>query len=128
MEVIEAFLVVLAIGGLLCGVAWFFWRRRIQQSWRWRAPFCFLVAASVTPSAIKFFGDWSLVPAAFIAPIAFAGDSEWRYGFLFGMLPIILVATAILGTWTIIVKRRNRVAQQDSAPNTGRASAPPAAG
>jgi hypothetical protein len=109
MSAIEPFLVVFAAGALLCGVAWFFVRTRIRHSWHWRAPFCFLLAASITPTAIKFWGSWSVVPAASIAPITFCGDSDWSIGFLFGLLPILGVASIIFVVWTIM-RRRSYVA------------------
>ena len=111
MEQIEAFLEVFAAGGLLCGIAWFLARKRIRQSWHWRVPFCLLVAASITPTAIKFWGSWSFIPAAFFAPVIFGFDRDsLTTGFLLGWLPICLVASVIFGFWQIILRRHNHVA------------------
>ncbi len=110
MSIIEAFLEVFAVGGLLCGIAWYFARRRIQQSWRWRAPFCFLVAATITPTGFYFWGSWSIIPAAFVAPITFAFDKDMPTGLLLGMLPILAVASIGFGIWTFILRRHAHVA------------------
>ena len=96
MEQIEAFLVVLGVGGLICGVVWFLAHKRIGQSWCWRALFCFLMAASITPTAIKFWGSWSFIPAAIFVPSIFGFDRDsLATGLLLGLLPICLVACVI---------------------------------
>jgi glucan phosphoethanolaminetransferase (alkaline phosphatase superfamily) len=110
MSIIKAFLAVFAVGGLFCGAAWVFARRRIQQSWRWRAPFCFLIAASVTPSAIKISKSWAPIPAVFIVPVIISDANDMRFGLLFGMLPIFVVASIIFVVWTIILRRHSHVA------------------
>lgn len=109
MIAIKLFLPVLAVGVLLCGAAWFFARRRIQQSWRWRAPFCFLIAAFVTPSAIKIGESWFLIPAVFITTVIISEVNDKRYGLLFGILPIFVVASIIFVVWTIILRRHSHV-------------------
>jgi hypothetical protein len=110
MRIIEAFLGVFAVGGLLCGVAWYLARRRIQQSWCWRAPFCFLVAATITPTGFHFWGSWFIIPAAFVAPITFAFDKDMPTGLILGMLPIIVVSSIIFGIWTFILGRNDHEA------------------
>jgi hypothetical protein len=111
MSIIEAFLEVFAVGGLLCGVAWYFARGRIKQSWCWRAPFCFLIAAAITPTGFHFWGSWFVVPAAFVAPFTFAFDKEdMRTGLLLGVLPIFFVSSIIFGIWTFILRKRVDVA------------------
>ena len=105
MRSMEAFLAVLAVGGLLCGTAWILARRRIRQSGLWRAPFCLLLAVFVTPSVVKIGGSWVLIPAVFIAPVAISDADDVRAGLLFGVLPIVLVAGMVFVVWTIIVRR-----------------------
>ena len=111
MRLFKDFLEVFAVGGLLWGVVWLFARKRIQQSWRWRGPFCFLIAISITPTAIKIGESWSLIPAAFIALFAPFGDNgDMRYGLLFGLLPILAVASIIFVVWSIILRKLQHVA------------------
>jgi len=110
MITIKLFLPVLAVGGLLCGAAWVFARRLIQQSWLWRAPFCFLIAAFVTPSAMKVGESWFPIPAVFITTFIISEVNDMRYGLLYGILPIFVVASIIFVVWTIILRRHSHVA------------------
>lgn len=111
MSIIELFLAVFAIGGFVCGVIWFFAHKRIQRSWPWRATFCFLIAASITPTAFIFWDSLTFIPAVFSIPFVFSFNHQDSLDALLrGVLPICAVASLIFGVWTIILRRRNRVA------------------
>jgi hypothetical protein len=100
------FLTVFAVGGFLCGMAWLFARRLIRQSKWWRAVFCLLIAATITPTCFPFFG-WTVAPAAVMALLVF-GHSNVLAGFLYGVLPVVAVASLGLVVWSLIVSRRHR--------------------
>ena len=110
MDTIEPFLYVFAVGGFICGLTWLFGRRLIQESPLARGSLCFLMAATITPTAVKVLWSWSVIPAVAWAPITFCGDKDWIYGFLYGLLPILAVAAGIFGIWSAILRRRSRVA------------------
>jgi hypothetical protein len=110
MIAIEPFLYVFAVGGFICAAMWLFCRKMIRRSWVARAIFCFLVAATITPTAVKFLWSWSVIPAIAFAPITFCGDKDWIYGFLYGTIPICAVASIIFGVWVFILRRHEHVA------------------
>ena len=110
MDAIEPFLYVFAVGGFICAAGWLFGRKLIQRSWLARAVFCFLVAATITPTAVKFLWSWSVIPAIAVAPITFCGDEDWIYGFLYGTLPICVVASIVFGVWAMILARHDHAA------------------
>ena len=74
-------------------------------------PFCILIAASITPTAFKFWSSWSFIPAVFFAPAIFDFDRDsLATGLLLGVLPIFLVASIVFGVWTFILRRHDHVA------------------
>ncbi len=102
------FLTLFAAGGFICGVAWIFSRRRVQHSWRWRAPFCFLIAAIVTPSAIKISESWTPIPAVYILPVIVSHAADERFSLVFGVFPIFAVTIALFVVWMFLLRKNGR--------------------
>jgi hypothetical protein len=109
MDTLEPFFYVVGIGGFICTVLWLLGRKLIRRSWLARAVFCFFVAASITPTAVKVLWSWSVIPAIAWAPITFCGDKTWIYGFVFGLLPILVVAGVVFWIWTAVCSKRDHV-------------------
>jgi hypothetical protein len=108
MNTIEAFLAVYAVGGLICGVTWYFARKFIQQSWRWRAVFCLLVGATIAPTLFYFWSSWVVWPAALMLLLVLDGGKNGLLALLYGALPILVVATVAFSIWSFIIRRRHR--------------------
>jgi hypothetical protein len=105
MDTIEAFLVVLAVGGLISGATWIFARKLIHRSWRWRAAFCFLLGGTIAPSIFYFWSGWVIWPAALMVYAAFDGGKQGLMALLLGVVPILLTATLLFSIWSIILRR-----------------------
>jgi hypothetical protein len=108
MNTIEAFLVVYAVGGLICGVTWFFARKIIQRSWLWRGVFCILVGATIAPTIFYFWSSWVVWPAALMLLLVFDGGKNGLLALLYGALPMLVVATVAFSIWSFIIRRRHR--------------------
>ena len=101
------FLTVFIVGGLVCAIAWLFARRLICRSRWWRAVFCILIAATITPTCIHLFDDWVVAPATLIMLLAFHSDNVLMT-LLYGALPILAVAGLVFMLWSVVASRRQR--------------------
>ena len=94
----------------MVSVVWFAARKRIQQSWRWRAALSLLLALVVTPTVFRLVGESSVLPAVVLIPnfVAelFAGGIDLWWGLLYLALPITVVATIIFVVWAGVRVRR----------------------
>ena len=108
MSTLYVFLPVLAVGGSICGVMWYFSRRLIQQSWPWRAVFCMLVGVTIAPTFF-IFESIVVLPAVIMLRAVFDGgkDALWCF-FVFGVLPILCTGGMIFALWSVIIWRRQR--------------------
>ena len=98
------FLSVILGGGLVCALFWYFARKKIHESRWWLALFSVLFAATITPTCFPFiFGDWIVAPATLIS-LAVVERSNFLFGLLFGVLPILIVA----GLFFTFLSRRYR--------------------
>ena len=103
MELITAFLITWAIGGILAALA--FWLTRRVSRVR-RIPICsFIVAVAFTPSVVLQHTS-AVLPAALILGFSpFEPMYGWSYGLMFGALPIAIVWGLIASIWGLTVKR-----------------------
>jgi membrane-anchored protein YejM (alkaline phosphatase superfamily) len=108
MNTIEPFLVVFAIGGLLCGVTWLLARKLIHRSWHWRAAFCILLGATIAPTVFYFWSGWVIYPAVLMLFVVSDGGKQGLLALLLGGVPILLTATLIFATWSIIILRNHK--------------------
>jgi hypothetical protein len=108
MNTIDAFLIVYAIGGLICGGSWFFAHKIIRQSWRWRAVFCVMVGATIAPTVFYFWSGWVVWPAALMLFLVLDGGKNGLLAFLYGAIPILIVAAVAFSVGSFIFRRRHR--------------------
>jgi hypothetical protein len=103
----QGFLFVLPIGGTVCGVMWFSCRKRIQQSWLWRAAFCGLVGATIAPTGLRIWDDLVICPAVLTLPVLFDA-TDFLFGSLFTLMPILFTASLLFIIWFVISHRSHR--------------------
>ena len=106
MQTLQAFVLVLAVRGAICGSAGFFCRRLLRRSWLWRAVFCVLIGATVAPACFRFWDDWVVWPASLLLMLVFEGGKNAYFAALYGAPPILLTAAVIFALWSFIIHRR----------------------
>jgi len=104
-EMIEAFILVFAIGGLISWAAWHFTRRFAERSWWWRAVLCILFAVTLSPTSYHLFGGLVVCPA--VIPLLAAFDGQFAFCLGYGALPILVLASLILAIWSVLIHRRH---------------------
>ena len=115
MGPLGAFLAVITIGGLLCGVIWHFAHQRIRRSWRWRALFSLLIATSISPTVVDMWGRPFVFPAAFCAAAVLSLDeAALKIGLWHGIVPILIVASIAFGTLKVILGRPDPMASHSA--------------
>src|ERR1700722_244394 len=103
-EMIEAFILVFAIGGLISWAAWHFTRRFAERSRWWRAVLCILFAATLVPTCFHLFRGLVVCPA--IVPFGLIFDGEQiSFRLLFGALPIFVAAGLIFVVCFVLIHR-----------------------
>jgi hypothetical protein len=106
MNTAEAFLFTLAIGGVISAVVWLVARKSIRRASVGRAAFCLLVAAAVAPACFRFWGDWTVWPAALMLGLVFEGGKNGLFALLYGLPPILILATVLFCASAVIVSRK----------------------
>jgi hypothetical protein len=108
-EMIEAFMLVFAIGGLISWAAWHFTRRLAGRSWWWRVALCILFAVTLAPTSYHLFGGLVVCPAVVV--LSCISNGEPSFCLSFGALPILVVTSLLLAIWSVLIHRRaNHVA------------------
>jgi hypothetical protein len=101
------FLLVLAVGGFICVMAWFFTRRLLQRSQWWRAAFCVLIGAAIAPTCFPILGGMVVAPAAFMLLLVSDGGKDALIGILYGAPPILLAAALVFAVWSFVTSRKH---------------------
>lgn len=106
IDMIETFLVVLAIGGFISTATWYYSRHLAQRSWWWRALLCILFAGAVTPTCFQFSGHPAVYPA--VATLALLVESKNpSFCLLYGALPLFVAAALVFAIWSASIHRRH---------------------
>jgi hypothetical protein len=103
---VETFLVVLAVGGLISSAAWYYSRHLAQRSWWWRALLCILFAGVITPTCFLFSGHLAVYPALAAFALVFEGKNP-LFCLLYGALPMSVVALLLFAIWSVFTHRRH---------------------
>jgi len=104
-EMIEAFILVFAIGGLISWTAWHFTRGFAERSWWWRVALCILFAATIGPTSYHLFGGLVVCPAVIVLSGIFNGEPS--FCLTFGALPILVLASLVLAIWSVMIHRKH---------------------
>jgi hypothetical protein len=109
MNNIDAFLIVFAVGGVICGVTYFLAKDFLRRFWWCRAIFCILVAATIAPCPMLISGHWAAWPAVMLLPATLFGGVDILFGLLVGGLPLLLIGGVVFVIWSVIISRRRKI-------------------
>jgi hypothetical protein len=104
-DMIETFLVVFAVGGLISSAAWYYSRRLAQRSLMWRGSLCILLAGVVTPTCFQLSGHLAVYPAVATLALICEGKNP-SFCLQYGALPMFVAAGMMLAIWSVLVQRR----------------------
>jgi hypothetical protein len=105
---VVAYIVTAMVGLLITAILWLAVRHRLPHLWRWRLVLSLVLAASLTPTVFPpLFGSFwqgTVFPAVLFIPSWLGQVFSWNlddilWGFIYFVLPIIVVASLVFSFW-----------------------------